>query len=66
MRIVTDGKQFAIQKGWIFKRYLSLYDINNWWSLKRSYEFCWGNKERIEDLYNFMIRKKNIKVVKKE
>lgn len=64
MRIVTDGKQYAIQKGWLFKKYLSLYSADNWWSLRDSYEFCWGNKERVKGMYDFMKRKEYIREVR--
>ena len=66
MRIVTDGKYYAVEKGWIFKRYLNLYTNNDWMSLKDSYQFCWGSKERVEEEYNFLLRKKNIRVVKEK
>lgn len=64
MRLVTDGKLYAIEKGWIFKTYLSLYSKTNWWPLEESINYCWGNKEHVKVLYDSFIRKRNIKVVK--
>ena len=63
MRIVTDGKLFAIEKGWIFKRYMSLSCPQYWWSLEESYFWCWGTKDRVESLYTFVKRKNNLKRV---
>jgi len=38
MRIVTNGTHYAIEKGWLFKRYLDLEVPNYWWS-KNNYVF---------------------------
>ena len=66
MRIVTDGKQYAIEKGWILKKYLDLYNRRDWEPLKYSYNFCWGNKETVEGVFNFISRKKNLQAVKEK
>jgi len=63
MRIVTDGKKYAIETGWIWKSYASMYTPGQWWALNKSHDFCWGNKERIEELYFILNRKKHIKEV---
>lgn len=63
MRIVTDGKKYAIEKGWIFKKYASLNLYGIWWPYDRSLESCWGSERQIADLYNFLMRKKNIRKV---
>ncbi len=63
MRIITDGKLYAIQKGWIFKKYLSLYCKTEWYTFEESLNYCWGNKERVKNLYDSLNRKRNIKPI---
>lgn len=45
MRIVTDGTKYAIQKGWIFKRYRDLMPGCTFWWSKNSFFFidCWSS-----------------------
>lgn len=65
MKIVTDGKYYAIQKGWLFKRYLCVRCFD-WWSLKDSYIYynrCWVTLEHIEETIKMINRKKDIKFV---
>jgi len=63
MRIVTDGELYAVEKGWIFKKYASMYTPGRWWTLKKSHEFCWGRKTEIQELFRTLNRKKRIKEV---
>lgn len=58
MRIVTDGEEYAIEKGWIFKKYCSLYNTGIWWSLEESYDTCWGDWDRVFYIYNKLKGKK--------
>lgn len=65
MKIVTNGTHYAIEKGWLFKKYLSLYS-DSWFTLKESIDFCWSkDKEIIKKRYNFLlsINKNNIKPI---
>ncbi len=55
MRIVTDGDKFAIEKGWIFKKYKSLYTTGSWWPREESEPFCWGTKEQIKNIWLYEI-----------
>jgi hypothetical protein len=58
MRIVTDGKLFALEKGWIFKKYASLYNHGLWRDLDDSYLTCWDTQERIMILYDLLKKRK--------
>lgn len=63
---MTDGKHYAIEKGWwIFKRYRSLY-CYNWFPLSWSYNICWGNKDEVNRVFKLIQRKKNITPVKED
>ncbi len=63
MRIVTHGELFAIEKGWLFKRYRSL-NCNQWWDLENSYQWCWGAESRVEKLFKRIKKKVLVQVVK--
>jgi hypothetical protein len=59
MKIVTDGKDFAIEKGWFFKRYVDLEDPEFDWSPNSKMCFyCWSNKERVKEVFEMITRKK--------
>lgn len=61
MRIVTDGTKFAIEKGWIFKKYLDTHSPQFWWSRKDDYYlYCWASEQRIIDLCLHLNKNKNI------
>ena len=65
MRIVTDGTLFAIEKGWLFKRYRSIY-VDYWWNYEESFDYCWGTQEQIKYLWNRIHNKGNFKIIKQE
>ncbi len=58
MRIVTDGELFAIEKGWIFKKYLSLYNENFCRPLGDDDEFSWGPRSQVQKVYDDLMKKK--------
>lgn len=58
MRIVTDGEKFAIQKGWIFKKYLYIGYREYFWTSDPLND-CWYSKEIVERAYNAILRRKN-------
>lgn len=64
MRIVTDGVHFAIEKGWIFKKYLSLICLDNWWGVNDiCFQHCWGSREYVDKTWISLHRKRNIRPV---
>ncbi len=67
MRIVTDGELFAIEKGWIFKRYFDLKAYPFWWSSDDEYfNDCWGSRQQVEKRFNILTKKRNIRPVGKD
>lgn len=64
MRIVTDGKKYAVKKGWIDTRFLSLKsDDDYWWSYPTYVEkYCWGT---LEEAQSAMERAKSKECVRK-
>jgi len=49
MKLVTDGKLWAVQRGWFFKSYFDLKTPGYWWSIGSGFlEDCWGDKELAE------------------
>lgn len=65
MRIVTDGVLYAIEKGWIFKKYRSIHG-DYWWSYEESFKYCWGTKTEIKYLWYLLNRKRSFKTIKIE
>ena len=52
MKLVTDGKLFAVQRGfWIFKKYACFVETGYWFPAgHRSSKWCWGSREEAEIL----------------
>lgn len=64
MKIVTNGKEFALRWGiWPFYRYFDFESPNLWWDRNsKFYMCCWGSKEKAEYWYKTM----NTKVYKEK
>lgn len=46
MKLITDGKYWAIQRGWVRKKYFDLCHPGYWWSSDCPFfRECWSDKE---------------------
>ena len=49
MRIVTDGKYFAVKRGWLNPRFLDINNFDYWWFDDSCIEkYCWGTLEQAQ------------------
>lgn len=60
MKLVTNGKQFAVKRGWWrIGQYLDLKDPEFWWSRTSQYFMdCWGTEEKARECMGFYKPKK--------
>jgi hypothetical protein len=67
MKIVTDGEKFAIEKGWFYKKYVDLYSPDYAHTrFSRFYPSCWGTKEKVLEVYDFLNRVRTIRPATQE
>ncbi len=65
-RIVTDGTKFAIQTGWIFKKYVDLYDTSFTWNVSDNIRWCWSDKYYVKKVFDILTNRKIRKATKEE
>ncbi len=58
MRLVTDGKEFALEKGRFFKKYASLCTYGIWRDLDDSFHTCWGTEKDVMLAYEALKSRK--------
>ena len=54
MKLVTDGEQWAIKRGWrIFAGYYDFQTAGHWWAKDSKFFMdCWSTKKHAEQTFN--------------